>query len=579
MAADFSPSAFLEELESFGKPPPPRQLVTETSPSTSEIVSKLNALNLDKQKKMRTGNPTSASENGMVSLGRKLAAAQTKEEISREEASGLRQMVLSASRPKNPWSSQESSSVDSGRAYAKEVAQNQTSKRPSSRGSTATASSSLPSPPGITNLYSNGNYSDYSSGSSQKSPSPPSTLRNTTKDSSSDLSSKYLPTTPKAYPNPPQINRPTYPPTSIDVSPTYKPGHNIESLRYNGVKKEQMVGKTYSYGMETNREQTVIGIEKNGHFPKVDILTSEPTRYTSSPSTSEYSSSDRGSTTKYPKNGISYPEYGREKPIGYQKPKSASPQPTRQFLSTDDRASRWKEIDSALAKQDEKFGRLSAQLREGVQQMRLEAQKAGNCHGCKDPLYYNEETTVAMERKYHPKCFNCQQCGRNLKDLKFYLMDEKFLCQEDFLVAELHKRAEKCAVCKKPIVEMVLQAVGRSFHPHCFTCSVCHKCLDGIQFAVDDQDQIYCTTDYHEKYAPRCHSCRKAILPKGGSGETIRVVALGNDYHLECYSCEGCKKQLGDDYNERCHPLNGHLLCANCHKLWKTTGGAPTTDL
>ncbi|CAJ0956783.1 unnamed protein product, partial [Mesorhabditis belari] len=109
------------------------------------------------------------------------------------------------------------------------------------------------------------------------------------------------------------------------------------------------------------------------------------------------------------------------------------------------------------------------------------------------------------------------------------------------------ERLTSGCTAEKDAARRVLQAVGRSFHPHCFTCSVCHKCLDGIVLI--------------------------------GSGKTIRVVALGNDYHLECYSCEGCKKQLGDDYNERCHPLNGHLLCANCHKLWKTTGGAPTTDL
>ncbi|CAJ0572375.1 unnamed protein product, partial [Mesorhabditis spiculigera] len=450
MAADFNPVAFLDELESFGRPPPPRQLgkPAESSPSTSEIVTKLNALNLEKQKKMRTG-PVPPSENGMLSLGKKMNAA-TKEEISREEASGLRQMVVTA-------------------------------------------------------------------------------------------------------------------------SPNYKPGHGAEPERYGGVDEEQkMVGKTFSYGVISPKTPTQ---QKATNFPKVDVLNSPPTRYTSSsPSTSEYS--ERGSTgNRLPKNGISYPEYGREKQIG---PAEPSPKP---HLSSEDRLNRWKEMDAALAKQDEKFGRLSAQIREDVNRMRVDAQKIGNCFGCKDAMYYGDEATVAMDRKYHPGCFKCQQCERNLKDLKFYFIDDKFLCQEDFLLAELHKKADKCAVCHKPIVEMVLQAVGKSFHPGCFNCSVCGKCLDGVQFAVDEQDKIFCTDDYYERYAPRCHSCRKPIMPKKGTGETVRVVALGNDYHLECYSCEGCGKQLGDDHNEQCHPLNGHLLCRPCHQLWKATGGAPTTDL
>lgn len=50
--------------------------------------------------------------------------------------------------------------------------------------------------------------------------------------------------------------------------------------------------------------------------------------------------------------------------------------------------------------------------------------------------------------------------------------------------------------------------------------------------------QVYCMPDYHSLFAPRCASCTNPILPDPKTGETIRVVAINNDYHVECYTCE-----------------------------------------
>ncbi len=56
---------------------------------------------------------------------------------------------------------------------------------------------------------------------------------------------------------------------------------------------------------------------------------------------------------------------------------------------------------------------------------------------------------------------------------------------------------EKCSVCVKPILDRILRATGKPYHPKCFCCIVCGRCLDGIPFTVDAHNRIHCIEVNH----------------------------------------------------------------------------------
>ncbi|XP_020137176.2 filamin-binding LIM protein 1 [Microcebus murinus] len=182
------------------------------------------------------------------------------------------------------------------------------------------------------------------------------------------------------------------------------------------------------------------------------------------------------------------------------------------------------------------------------------------CAFCHKTVSPRELAVEAMKRQYHAQCFTCRACRRQLAGQSFYQKDGRPLCESCY-----QDTLEKCGKCGEVVREHVIRALGRAFHPPCFTCVACARCIGDESFALGSQNEVYCLDDFYRKFAPVCSICENPIIPRDGK-DAFKIECMGRNFHENCYRCEDCRILLSvEPTDQGCYPLNDRLFCKPCH--------------
>ena len=91
-----------------------------------------------------------------------------------------------------------------------------------------------------------------------------------------------------------------------------------------------------------------------------------------------------------------------------------------------------------------------------------------------------------------------------------------------------------CGKCHRKCSGQVLSVGDTYFHPYCFTCQKCGYEL-GEEVFYNKDGFYYCAKCYLDNFGENCFKCGEFL-----EGEVI--TALGNTFHLDCFTCGQCKK-------------------------------------
>ncbi|KAM4709216.1 paxillin isoform 2-T2 [Discoglossus pictus] len=160
-----------------------------------------------------------------------------------------------------------------------------------------------------------------------------------------------------------------------------------------------------------------------------------------------------------------------------------------------------------------------------------------------------DKVVTALDRTWHPEHFFCAQCGAFFGPEGFHERDGKAYCRKDYF----DMFAPKCGGCTQAILENYISALNTLWHPECFVCRECFTpFINGSFFEHDGQP--YCEVHYHERRGSLCSGCQKPITGRC-------ITAMGKKFHPEHFVCAFCLKQLNKGtFKEQ----NDKPYCQNC---------------
>ncbi|VFV31764.1 actin binding lim protein member isoform [Lynx pardinus] len=214
------------------------------------------------------------------------------------------------------------------------------------------------------------------------------------------------------------------------------------------------------------------------------------------------------------------------------------------------------------------------------------------CYRCGDTC--KGEVVRVHNNHFHIRCFTCQVCGCGLAQSGFFFKNQEYICTQDY--QQLY--GTRCDSCRDFITGEVISALGRTYHPKCFVCSLCRKPFpigDKVTFSGKECVCQTCSQSMtssrpikirgpSRESSPGAPPCPPAVNPRapcpgsvtgscgpGGKWGRDGVPYCESDYHSQFgIKCETCDRYIsgrvleagGKHYHPTC------ARCVRCHQMF-----------
>ncbi|XP_017947692.1 actin-binding LIM protein 3 isoform X8 [Xenopus tropicalis] len=193
------------------------------------------------------------------------------------------------------------------------------------------------------------------------------------------------------------------------------------------------------------------------------------------------------------------------------------------------------------------------------------------CYRCGETC--KGEVVRVQTNHFHIRCFTCQVCNCDLAQSGFFFKNGEYICTRDY--QQLY--GTRCDSCRDFITGEVISALGRTYHPKCFVCSICRKPFpigDKVTFRGKD---CVCQNCSHSLVSDKpikihgpshCAGCKEEIK----QGQSL--LALEKQWHVSCFKCQTCGIVLtgeyiskdGVPYCESDYHAQFGIKCETCNK-------------
>ncbi|XP_055024341.2 paxillin isoform X2 [Misgurnus anguillicaudatus] len=226
-----------------------------------------------------------------------------------------------------------------------------------------------------------------------------------------------------------------------------------------------------------------------------------------------------------------------------------------------------REMDKIMAQgkaphtQVNKLDNMLGSLQSDLHKLGVQTVAKGVCGACCKPIV--GQVVTAMGRTWHPEHFVCTHCQEEIGSRNFFEREGQPYCERDYH----HLFSPRCFYCNGPILDKVVTALDRTWHPEHFFCAQCGAFFGPEGFHEKD-GKAYCRKDYFDLFAPKCGGCARAILEN-------YISALSCLWHPECFVCRECFTPFingsffehdGQPYCEVHYHARRGSLCSGCQK-------------